>query len=100
MSSTPITGDPLLEQPAFTRTRKMRVVCVGAGFSGLLVAHKVQHELKLEDEVDLTIYERNPDIGGTWFENTYPGAAWWVLMFRESETALTSFLCLQRFPRS
>ena len=76
MSSTPITGDLLLEQPAFTRTRKMRVVCVGAGFSGLLVAHKVQHELKLEDEVDLTIYERNPDIGGTWFENTYPGAAW------------------------
>ena len=76
MSSTPITGDSLLEQPAFTRTRKMRVVCVGAGFSGLLVAHKVQHELKLEEEVDLAIYERNPDIGGTWFENTYPGAAW------------------------
>ncbi|KAL3601367.1 hypothetical protein FPOAC2_05624 [Fusarium poae] len=76
MSPFPITGDPLLEQPAFTRTRKMRVVCIGAGFSGLLVAHKVQHELKLEDEVDLTIYEKNADIGGTWFENTYPGAAW------------------------
>jgi hypothetical protein len=76
MSRASITDDPLLEQPAFAPTRKMRVVCVGAGFSGLLVAHKVQHELKLEDEIDLTIYERNADIGGTWFENTYPGAAW------------------------
>ncbi|CAG1978388.1 unnamed protein product [Fusarium graminearum] len=75
MSSSPFTDDPLLEQPAFTRTRKMRVVCIGAGFGGLLVAHKVQHELKLEDEVDLTIYEKNADIGGTWYENTYPGAA-------------------------
>lgn len=76
MPGSPLTGEPLLEQPAFTPTRKMRVVCVGAGFSGLLVAHKVQHELKLENEVDLCIYEKNPDIGGTWFENTYPGAAW------------------------
>ncbi|KAK6836029.1 hypothetical protein PG987_006524 [Apiospora arundinis] len=65
---------PLLEQPAFTPTRKMRVVCVGAGFAGLILAHKVQHELKLEDEIDLVIYDRNPDVGGTWFENTYPGA--------------------------
>ena len=65
-----------LAQPAFTPTRKIRVVCVGAGFAGLMVAHKVQHELKLENEIDLAIYERNPEIGGTWYENTYPGASW------------------------
>jgi cation diffusion facilitator CzcD-associated flavoprotein CzcO len=41
-----------------------------------MIAHKVQHDLKLEDEIDLCIYDRNADIGGTWFENTYPGAAW------------------------
>ncbi|KAF4959661.1 hypothetical protein FSARC_10671 [Fusarium sarcochroum] len=75
MRISPFTDDPLLEQPAFTATRRMRVVCIGAGFSGLLVAHKVQHEMNLEDDVDLVIYERNADIGGTWFENTYPGAA-------------------------
>lgn len=67
--------EPLLAQPAFTPTRKMRVVCIGAGMSGLMVAWKVQHGFKLEDEVDLAIYERNPEIGGTWYENTYPGAS-------------------------
>ncbi|KAJ3458898.1 hypothetical protein MRS44_013007 [Fusarium solani] len=72
---TTITPEPLLKQPAFTPTRKMRVVCIGAGFGSLMIAHKVQHDLKLEDEIDLCIYDRNADIGGTWFENTYPGAA-------------------------
>lgn len=64
----------ILEQPVLTR-RKLRVVCVGAGYSGLTFAHKIQHEQQLEDDIDLTIYEKNPDVGGTWFENTYPGAA-------------------------
>lgn len=26
--------------------------------------------------VDLTIYEKNQDVGGTWLENRYPGIAW------------------------
>ena len=66
---------PLPETPALTR-RKLRVVCVGAGFSGLTLAHKIQHELNLENDVDFQIYEKNADVGGTWYENTYPGAAW------------------------
>ena len=27
------------------------------------------------DSVEHVIYEKNPDIGGTWLENRYPGAA-------------------------
>ncbi|KAF7629455.1 hypothetical protein AFLA_013169 [Aspergillus flavus NRRL3357] len=27
------------------------------------------------DFLDLTIYEKNPEVGGTWFENIYPGVA-------------------------
>jgi ribulose 1,5-bisphosphate synthetase/thiazole synthase len=38
--------------------RKMRVVCIGAGLAGLTFAYKIQHEAKLADFVDLTIYER------------------------------------------
>ncbi|KAL4808131.1 hypothetical protein BDV18DRAFT_158247 [Aspergillus unguis] len=56
---------------AFT-PRKLRVVCIGAGISGLTVAYKLKHERPLE-YVDLAIYEKNPEVGGTWFENVYPG---------------------------
>ncbi|KAE8334229.1 hypothetical protein BDV24DRAFT_173606 [Aspergillus arachidicola] len=56
---------------AFT-PRKLRVVCIGAGISGLTVAYKLKHEKPL-DFVDLIIYEKNPEVGGTWFENVYPG---------------------------
>ena len=66
---------PIKEEPALTR-KKLRMVCIGAGYSGLTLAHKIQHEYKLEDLVDLQIYDKNSEVGGTWFENTYPGAAW------------------------
>ncbi|KAF7590203.1 hypothetical protein BBP40_003178 [Aspergillus hancockii] len=58
---------------AFT-PRKLRVVCIGAGISGLSVAYKLKHEKPL-DFVDLVIYEKNREVGGTWFENVYPGVA-------------------------
>ncbi|KAL1863245.1 hypothetical protein Plec18170_000077 [Paecilomyces lecythidis] len=65
---------PVLNQPVYT-PRKIRVVCVGAGFSGLIIAHKYKYELQMDDYIDLTIYEKNEDVGGTWFENRYPGIA-------------------------
>lgn len=69
---------PLGKQPGYTPLRKLRLVAIGAGFGGLSLAHKIQHDMKLEDEIDLVIYDRNAGIGGTWLENTYPGAAWYV----------------------
>ncbi|KAJ5370220.1 uncharacterized protein N7496_006312 [Penicillium cataractarum] len=73
-TDTPANWVSILEQPLFT-PRKLRLVCIGAGFSGLILAHKIKHELKMDDMIDLQIYEKNPEIGGTWFENRYPGAA-------------------------
>ncbi|KAL4998472.1 hypothetical protein BDV10DRAFT_167114 [Aspergillus recurvatus] len=52
--------------------RRLRAVCVGAGFSGLIMAYKLKHERPL-DFVDFVIYEKNPEVGGTWYENVYPG---------------------------
>ncbi|OJJ05818.1 hypothetical protein ASPVEDRAFT_87153 [Aspergillus versicolor CBS 583.65] len=52
--------------------RRLRVVCIGAGFSGLIMAYKLKHERPL-NFVDFTIYEKNPEVGGTWYENVYPG---------------------------
>ena len=44
------------------------VVIIGAGVSGLALAIKLKAA-----GVPFTIIEKNPDIGGTWHENTYPG---------------------------
>lgn len=54
------------------KPRRLRIVCVGAGFSGLILAYKLKYEQPL-DFVDFTIYEKNSEIGGTWYENFYPG---------------------------
>lgn len=40
-----------------------------------MVAYKYKHEYHMDDYVDLAIYEKNSDVGGTWFENRYPGLA-------------------------
>lgn len=50
--------------------RPLKVICVGAGASDLLLAYKLQRSF---EDFDLTLYEKNEDIGGTWFENKYPG---------------------------
>lgn len=59
--------------PAFNR-RKVRVITIGAGYSGLTFAYKLRYETpELAGCVENTIYEARSDIGGTWFANTYPG---------------------------
>ncbi|EXJ90181.1 hypothetical protein A1O3_03250 [Capronia epimyces CBS 606.96] len=65
---------PLNPAPAYTPTRKLRVITVGAGYSGLTLAHKFQHQHpELQDLLEHTIYEARHEIGGTWLVNTYPG---------------------------
>jgi len=47
-----------------------KVVVVGAGFGGIAAGVK----LKRAGVDTFTIYESSPGIGGTWWDNTYPGA--------------------------
>ncbi|HCV00162.1 MAG: hypothetical protein CL897_01520 [Dehalococcoidia bacterium] len=49
--------------------RSLRVVIIGAGMSGILAAHRLN-----QAGIPFTVIEKNEDVGGTWFENTYPGA--------------------------
>src|SRR5688572_11018118 len=48
-----------------------RVLIIGAGFGGIAMAI----ELRNHGFHDVTILEGAPEPGGTWFHNSYPGAA-------------------------
>lgn len=45
-----------------------RVLVIGAGMSGLLAAHRLT-----QAGIDVVVIDKNDDVGGTWYENTYPG---------------------------
>lgn len=62
-------GYRITEQPLHAK-RHIRMICVGAGAAGLQIAYKAE---RLLENVELQIYEKNHDIGGTWLENRYPG---------------------------
>ena len=49
--------------------KNFHVVIIGAGISGLGLAIRLKRS-----GVSFTIIEKNYDLGGTWFENSYPGA--------------------------
>lgn len=50
----------------------MKVIVVGAGISGIITAIKLQESIQ---NLQLSIYDKNPEVGGTWWENRYPGCA-------------------------
>jgi len=65
---TPYT---ILEEPNRVG-RPVRVITIGAGASALNFAHDIDTSPL---EIQLVMYEKNPELGGTWFENKYPGCA-------------------------
>ncbi len=54
-----------------TATREVHVAVVGSGFAGLGMAI----QLRRQGIEDVVVLERGDDVGGTWRDNTYPGAA-------------------------
>ncbi|KAJ5577120.1 hypothetical protein N7535_004046 [Penicillium sp. DV-2018c] len=64
-------GYRILEEH-FGTLRKLRVIHIGAGASGICFSKFARDEL---ENVEVQIYEKNHDIGGTWLENRYPGCA-------------------------
>ncbi|MCW2495289.1 NAD(P)/FAD-dependent oxidoreductase [Jatrophihabitans sp.] len=49
-------------------TRPFEVAIIGAGMSGLFLAHHLK-----EAGITYQIFERRDGVGGTWHDNTYPG---------------------------
>ena len=46
---------------------QFHVGIIGAGLGGLCAAIRLE-----QAGIPYTVFEKNPDVGGTWFENTYP----------------------------
>ncbi|MFI8973914.1 flavin-containing monooxygenase [Nocardia asteroides] len=65
--TTTVTG----ELPGDTAPRRhVRVLIIGSGLSGLGTAIR----LSQQGVTDYVVVERGADVGGTWRDNTYPGA--------------------------
>ncbi|KAL1943925.1 hypothetical protein VTO73DRAFT_3743 [Trametes versicolor] len=52
--------------------RPVKVIVIGAGFSGITAGIRFPQKIP---NVDIVIYEKNAAIGGTWYNNNYPGLA-------------------------
>ncbi|RVX74091.1 hypothetical protein B0A52_01923 [Exophiala mesophila] len=61
-----------LKRRAVDNLRRMKVICVGAGMSGIITGILFPRAV---ENLDLVIYEKNEDLGGTWYESRYPGVA-------------------------
>jgi 4-hydroxyacetophenone monooxygenase len=51
------------------RRAQHKVLVIGGGMSGVLAAYRLQ-----EAGIPYIVIEKNASVGGTWFENRYPGA--------------------------
>lgn len=51
------------------RRAQHKVLVIGGGMSGVLAAYRLQ-----EAGIPFVVIEKNASVGGTWFENRYPGA--------------------------
>jgi len=73
-ASEPIAGNGPqgIKDTAIENFRPMSVIVIGAGFSGIYCGVRIPERLR---NVKLTIYEKNAGVGGTWYENRYPGCA-------------------------
>lgn len=63
------TPGKLWRKPAAaTAAQAFSVAIIGAGMSGICAAIKLK-----EAGIPFTIFEKNDTVGGTWYENAYPG---------------------------
>ncbi len=57
------------EPPSPQQLQDFSVIVIGAGLTGLNAAVQLRHA-----GIPFTVLEKNPAVGGTWYENRYPGA--------------------------
>ncbi|MGQ0802213.1 MAG: flavin-containing monooxygenase [Pseudomarimonas sp.] len=63
--------DSVSTDPATTEITLVDIAIIGAGFGGLAMARA----LLREGRTDFRVFEKADEVGGTWRDNSYPGAA-------------------------
>ena len=66
------TKNHVLSRRSIDDVRPLKVIVIGAGVSGILAGIRFPQRVK---DIELVIYDKNEEVGGTWFENRYPGIA-------------------------
>ncbi|WYZ34830.1 hypothetical protein EsH8_I_001106 [Colletotrichum jinshuiense] len=61
-----------IREAPFGTPRPIRIVGIGAGASGINLIRTLRNTLGAST-YELAVYEKNENVGGTWFENRYPG---------------------------
>ncbi|KAF4964680.1 hypothetical protein FSARC_7387 [Fusarium sarcochroum] len=61
-----------ISERSIDQARRLKMIYIGAGISGIVGCIEF---LKKALTLNLVIYEKNPEVGGAWFENRYPGCA-------------------------
>src|SRR5690625_1877072 len=61
-------GAPNWQKEAISPDRELNVAIIGAGMSGIVMAHRLR-----QAGVSVVVFEKNPEVGGTWWDNQYPG---------------------------
>ncbi|EFX06152.1 flavin-binding monooxygenase [Grosmannia clavigera kw1407] len=61
-----------IKEEPMRKPRKIKVIAIGAGASALCFGHEVNNS---DLDIEFVAYDKNPVIGGTWYENRYPGCA-------------------------
>jgi cation diffusion facilitator CzcD-associated flavoprotein CzcO len=69
--TTTLETRPAPAPAAGATVRDVRIAIIGSGFAGLGMAIT----LRERGETDFVVLERAGDVGGTWRDNHYPGAA-------------------------
>ena len=70
--SLPKESKWIVEERSIDENRPLRVVVIGSGISGIMASVRFRQRVP---NLDVCVYERNEDVGGTWLENRYPGCA-------------------------
>lgn len=61
-------GQPMIDEVPAEDRAGFEVIVIGSGMSGILAAIRLK-----EAGIPFTVLEKNADVGGTWYENRYPG---------------------------